>query len=43
MCVTGVVDGMSTTNILASLARGETVASVKDQASEQPKKLRRAS
>jgi bifunctional ADP-heptose synthase (sugar kinase/adenylyltransferase) len=28
VCVTGAVDGISTTNILASLARGETAAAL---------------
>jgi D-beta-D-heptose 7-phosphate kinase/D-beta-D-heptose 1-phosphate adenosyltransferase len=39
VCVTGVVDGISTTNILASLARGESAAS---RADPKPS-LRRAS
>jgi D-beta-D-heptose 7-phosphate kinase/D-beta-D-heptose 1-phosphate adenosyltransferase len=40
VCVTGVVDGISTTNILASLARGETAAA--GQIDHRPP-LRRAS
>ncbi|HEY2893639.1 MAG TPA: hypothetical protein VGJ16_05490, partial [Pirellulales bacterium] len=38
VCVTGVVDGISTTNILASLARGETAAAIPG-----PSPLRKAS
>ncbi len=51
VCVTGVVDGISTTNILASLARGETARSlesnalhpiVKPETNSDDSKLRRA-
>jgi len=41
VCVTSVVDGISTTKILASLARGETTAAL--QRSDPAARLRRAS
>ena len=41
VCVTSVVEGISTTNILASLARGETTGAV--QRSDQAAQFRRAS
>ncbi len=42
VCVTGVVDGISTTNILASLARGETAPSLTPTPPRSGQPLRRA-
>jgi D-beta-D-heptose 7-phosphate kinase/D-beta-D-heptose 1-phosphate adenosyltransferase len=44
VCVTSMIDGMSTTNILASAARGETVRSIESKPhAVEPGRLRRAS